>query len=65
MSDKICHLCGTHYNDDPYFAEQPSHTPEKCLAILQYRLRELENQYHEAERQLKRAEKEYAKKEKL
>ena len=59
MTNKICHLCGTHYNDDLYFREQPAHPPEKCLETLQYRCREAELKFREAERQLVRAEREY------
>ncbi len=60
MTDKICHLCGTPYNDDPYFREQPAHTPQKCLGILQYRKNKVELELHEIEKQLTRAKLEYA-----
>ncbi len=59
--DRICHLCGTQYNDDPYFQEQPSHTPQECLEILQYRKYKVELEFHEIERQLARAKLEYTK----
>ena len=65
MSDKICHLCGISYNDDPHLAEQPAHTLKKCLSILEYRLRELESKHYEAERTYVRAKLEYGKREKL
>jgi len=61
MTDKICHLCGTHYNDDPYFKEQPSHTPQQCLGILQYRFNQAELAFNKVERQLVRAKLEYTK----
>ena len=62
MVSKICHLCGTHYDDDPYFAEQPAHTPEKCLGILEYRYRGADLGFREIERQLVRAKLGYIKK---
>ncbi len=61
MSDRICHLCGMHYNDDPYFKEQPAHPPGKCLEILQYRYNEAQVKFREIERQLVRAKTEYTK----
>ena len=61
MTDKICHLCLTYYNDDPYFREQPAHTPKQCLKILQYRKNEAELKFREIERQLVRAKLEYTK----
>ena len=60
MTDKICHLCGTHYYNDPSF-EQSAHTPEKCLEILKYRKNEAELKFREIERQLVRAKLEYTK----
>lgn len=59
MTDKICHLCGTHYNDD--LAKQPAHTPEKCFLILQYRYHEAELKSADIGRQLARAKLEYLK----
>ncbi len=59
MTTKICHLCGTNYNDDPFFKEQPAHPPDKCLDILKYRLHQAGTNLSEIERQIKRAEKEY------
>ena len=61
MADKICHLCGTHYNDDPYFKEQPAHTSGKCLEILNFRVFELSITLQKAKDALKRAEKQYTK----
>ena len=62
MTDGMCHLCGTYYNDDPYFSGQPVHTLQKCVDVLQYRVRKAEKELREAERQLARAESEYGKK---
>ena len=56
MADKICHLCGIHYNDDPFYTEHPGHTRQQCLEILQFRCRELELQLSEAQQNLRRAE---------
>jgi len=61
MTERICHLCGTHYNDDPYFAEQPAHAPQRCLEILQYRYNEAELKLRELERALARAKLAYNK----
>lgn len=63
MTDRICLLCETHYNDDPYFREQPAHSSQKCLDILRYRFTEAEGIFREVERQLARAMLEYSKKE--
>ena len=59
MADRICHLCGTSYNDDSYFKEQPSHTPQQCLEILQYRYNQAELEFREVERQFVRAKLSY------
>lgn len=65
MTGKICHLCGTHYNDDPYFTEQPAHTPQKCIGILQYRYNEAELKFRGIERALVHAKMQYTKEGKL
>lgn len=61
MTDKICHLCETHYNDDPFFREQPAHTSEQCLGILQFKMNQAEFEYKEIERQFIRAKLAYIK----
>jgi len=61
MVKKICHLCETYYDDDPYFAEQPAHTPQKCMEILQFRYNEAQHKFRELERALVRAKLEYTK----
>ncbi len=61
MTDKFCHLCKALYTDDPFLKELLGHTPQQCLAILNWRCRELELKLEEAERALKRAEREYKK----
>jgi len=57
---KRCHLCGTPYNDDPFFREQPAHTPNQCIGILQYRRNEAERNLSDIKQMLARAKKEYA-----
>jgi len=59
--DKICHLCGTHYIDDPFLTEHPGHTPQQCLTTLNWRCMELETELRVAKQSLKRAEGEYKK----
>ncbi len=61
MTERICHLCGTHYNDDPHITGQPAHPPQKCLDILQFRYYEAESKSSEIGRQLARAKLEYTK----
>jgi len=57
--DKICHLCGTAYNDDPYFQEQPAHPPEKCIDLLRFRLSQAELTLGKVRQYLIRARNEY------
>ena len=59
MADKLCHLCGTRYIDDPFLTRNPGHTPEQCLQILNWRVGELREKLEEAEDNLKRAKKSY------
>ena len=59
MINRICHLCGQTYNEDPLSAEQPAHTPTCCISNLEFRCRELETKLSKAEEQLKRARLEY------
>ena len=59
MTDKLCHLCGNHYRDDPFLTRNPGHTPEQCLQILNWRAIEARRQWHEAEENLERAKKSY------
>ncbi len=57
--NKMCHLCGQSYTDDPILKENPGHTPEQCLAILRYWVRSRATKLMEAESNLKRAETAY------
>ena len=61
MTDKICHLCGKHYNDDPFF----SHTLKQCLDILKFRHNQASLYLAECERDLAHAEREYRKVEEI
>ena len=49
MTDKICHLCGVHYE----------HSPEECLDALHFRLSQAEINLSEIGALLARAKKEY------
>ena len=59
VANKICHLCGAYYTDSPFLIEHPGHTPEQCLKILNYRVREFESKLGKALDDLRRAEKTY------
>ncbi len=61
MTNKLCHLCGTHYNDDPFFRIKPAQTWKHCLEILQYRYNKVQLEADDVGRQLARAKLEYVK----
>lgn len=58
---KLCHLCGVLYWDDPFMVETPGHTSEQCLAALRFRVNQSSLEFYTAQDNLKRAEREYKK----
>ena len=57
MTNRICHLCGTYYNDDPYLQAQLAHTRQECLETLQFQVNQARLHLQEVEGNLKHAEK--------
>ena len=61
MTNKICHLCMTHYQDDPFFTEKPGHSAEQCLKILNWRVTKQERELFDTRTALERAKRQYLK----